>query len=72
METTQVNRRQFLHVSAIAGGGVLLATSFEPLARLEGRLREGPTVQNWVPVKDDRSFLACAPQADSARGLALP
>ena len=36
METTQVNRRQFLHVSALAGGGVLLATSFEPLARLEG------------------------------------
>jgi isoquinoline 1-oxidoreductase beta subunit len=35
MQTTQVNRRQFLHVSAIAGGGVLLASSIEPFGRLE-------------------------------------
>ena len=39
METTkagpsQVNRRQFLQVSALAGGGVLIA-SFEPLGRLD-------------------------------------
>src|SRR5688572_26630540 len=37
METTtkQVNRRQFLQVSALAGGGILISTSFEPLGRLE-------------------------------------
>jgi len=35
METTkQVNRRQFLQVTALAGGGVLIA-SYEPLGRLD-------------------------------------
>jgi isoquinoline 1-oxidoreductase beta subunit len=34
METTQVNRRQFLQVSALAGGGILIS-SFEPLDRLD-------------------------------------
>ena len=38
METTktpsQVSRRQFVQVSALAGGGILIA-SFEPLNRLE-------------------------------------
>jgi isoquinoline 1-oxidoreductase subunit beta len=34
VETKQVGRRQFLQVSALAGGGILIA-SFEPLNRLE-------------------------------------
>ena len=43
METTkvgpnQVNRRQFLQVSALAGGGLVIA-SFEPLNRMEALAR---------------------------------
>ena len=34
VETTQFGRRQFLQVSALAGGGILIS-SFEPLNRLE-------------------------------------
>jgi isoquinoline 1-oxidoreductase subunit beta len=45
METTKtpspVSRRQFVQVSALAGGGILIA-SFEPLARLEGLKAQSP------------------------------
>jgi isoquinoline 1-oxidoreductase beta subunit len=47
MTTTQVNRRQFLHVSALAGGGVLLASSLEPFGGLDA-LAATP-VADFVP-----------------------
>ena len=34
METLLVNRRSFLRVTALAGGGMLLASYFEPVAEL--------------------------------------
>ena len=48
METKQVNRRQFLEVSALAGGGILIATSFEPLGRLDA-LAATPQAADFAP-----------------------
>src|SRR5688500_17949689 len=42
METKQVGRRQFLQVSALAGGGLVIA-SFEPLNKLETLAAAQPT-----------------------------
>jgi isoquinoline 1-oxidoreductase beta subunit len=42
METTkQFNRRQFIEVSALAGGGLLIASSIEPFGRLEAMAPQG-------------------------------
>jgi isoquinoline 1-oxidoreductase beta subunit len=54
--TTRVNRRQFLRASAIAGGGLLLATYLDAFAATDG-LATGPAPADFAP----DAFIRIAP-----------
>jgi isoquinoline 1-oxidoreductase subunit beta len=49
METVLINRRTFLRVSALAGGGLLAATYFDPLADVLAQGGPGQTSARFVP-----------------------
>jgi isoquinoline 1-oxidoreductase beta subunit len=42
MDTIHMNRRAFLRVTALAGGGMLVATYFDPIARVLGQGPQSP------------------------------
>ena len=44
----RLDRRSFLRVTALAGGGMLVATYFDPVARVLGQAPQGPPA-NFVP-----------------------
>ena len=55
--TLVLNRRSFLRVTALAGGGVMLATYFEPVAQAFGQGQGQPQPPALVPA----SFIKIAP-----------
>ena len=48
MHSTMLNRRAFLRVTAIAGGGMLVATYLDPLTGVLAQGPQGPPV-GFVP-----------------------
>jgi len=42
MNTTLLNRRSFLHVTALAGGGLMVAAYLDPVADVFAQAPQGP------------------------------
>ena len=57
MEKTILNRRSFLRVSALAGGGLLVATYFEPFTDVFAQGAQGRRGlrRRFFPVRSSRS-----------------
>ena len=72
---TPVDRRQFLRVSALAGGGVLLATYIEPVANASARLAGAPkTAADFQPnafirITPDGSITIIAKNPEVGQGV---
>jgi len=72
---TPVDRRQFLRVSALAGGGVLLATYIEPVANASARLAGEPkTAADFQPnafirITPDGSITIIAKNPEIGQGV---
>jgi isoquinoline 1-oxidoreductase beta subunit len=72
---TPVDRRQFLRVSALAGGGVLLATYIEPVANASARLAGAPkTAADFQPnafirITPDGSITIIAKNPEIGQGV---
>src|SRR3954467_8310528 len=72
---TPVDRRQFLRVSALAGGGVLLATYIEPVANASARLAGAPKAaadfqpNAFIRITPDGSITIIAKNPEVGQGV---
>src|SRR6188508_2491009 len=61
METTLLNRRDFLRVSIVTGGGVMIAAYFDPIAELLAQGERAPAAAAAAPALSPISFIRIAP-----------
>ncbi|MEO7456078.1 MAG: molybdopterin cofactor-binding domain-containing protein [Gemmatimonadaceae bacterium] len=67
-----VSRREFLRVSAIAGGGILLASYLEPLSAAEARLSHGAgdaALNAYIRIMPDNSVTIVAKNPEIGQGV---
>ncbi len=70
--TMRVNRRQFLRVTAVAGGGMLLATYIEPFAGTEAFAAEPAadfTPNAWIKITPDGMVTIIAQNPEIGQGV---
>src|SRR6188508_1192952 len=60
METTLLNRRDFLRVSIVTGGGVMIAAYFDPIAELLAQGERAPAAAAAAPALSPISFIRIA------------
>ncbi len=77
MESLLVNRRAFLRVSALAGGGMMLASYFEPIAEAlaQGQPQAAPLVAtSFITIAADGSVTIMSKNPEIGQGIktALP
>jgi isoquinoline 1-oxidoreductase beta subunit len=75
---SKLNRRSFLHISALAGGGVVIGM-YVPKALSQGRGGPGgpapvPTMNTYITVNPDNTFTIVAKNPETGQGIrnALP
>ena len=72
MDTLLVNRRAFLHVSALAGGGMMLASYFDPIAEVlaQGPPQAAPLVAtSFISIAADGSVTIMAKNPEIGQGI---
>jgi isoquinoline 1-oxidoreductase beta subunit len=77
MDTLIVNRRAFLRVSALAGGGMLIASYFDPIAEVLGQAPPQPpplVATSFITIAADGSVTIMAKNPEIGQGIktALP
>src|SRR4029453_852542 len=76
-DLTQLNRRSFLHVTALAGGGMMIGL-YAPKALSQGQRGGGPgpqnTPQTYITINPDKTFTIIAKNPETGQGIraALP
>ena len=71
MNTVPINRRSFLRVTALAGGGMLLATHVDPVAELLGQTADSaPFIPNaFIRITSDGAVTIMAKNPEIGQGI---
>ncbi|HEU5219137.1 MAG TPA: molybdopterin cofactor-binding domain-containing protein, partial [Gemmatimonadales bacterium] len=67
--TSGMSRREFLRVTAIAGGGILLGSSFQRLAAAAAGLREGGELNAFIRIMPDGIVTIIAKNPEIGQGV---
>jgi isoquinoline 1-oxidoreductase beta subunit len=73
VKTTKMNRRSFLHVTSLAGGGIMLGIAFKPAAFAQGQGKGAPppppNPHNFIKIAADGTVTIMAKNPDVGQGV---
>src|SRR6186713_394399 len=68
INTTNLNRRSFLQISALAGGGVMIGM-YAPKALSRGGGGAPPAMADYITVNPDNTFTIVAQNPETGQGI---